>query len=138
MSTTDLSTALTIAVTIFTIIGGIYGALKVVNTYRKNQREVHLSKVQKRIEYLQEQMKTLQEAAADFHMQANNPSMPGKYIQAIATIQATMLSVGDSELDTIAQTITVDKSAEFFFQNKDAISNGIKRLARIIAAESTK
>lgn len=138
MNTTELSTALTFAVAIFTIIGGIYGALKVINTYRKNQREAHMAKVQNRVEYLKEKMRTLEDATADFYATARDISMQGKHVKTIAAIQAALFSIGDSELDKIAERLNPEPSQQFFSGNRVAITNGIKHLARVIQEESTK
>jgi hypothetical protein len=137
MSTTELNNIVGIAVGILAFITAVITIARAIWTYQKNKREAHQSKVQNRIEYLKEQMKTLQKALIDFDpaLQSNS-SAPWEYPKVIGSAKSAMLAVGHAELDDIAARMNrKDFSPD---TDKNTLELGIKRLARIIAEESTK
>jgi L-aminopeptidase/D-esterase-like protein len=141
MNATDLNTLLGIGVSVIAIATASFAVVRTVHTVLKNRRESRMVKVQHRVAYLQEKMNALQKASSDFEkgsVSAATGFDSAGYAGIIGQANAVMLSIGDSDLDTIAGQLRVKNALGCESENRKAIADGIKCLARIIEVESRK
>ncbi len=137
MSLNDLY--LTVSIVVI-VAGAIWGGTRVLNTALRNRREARESRVQKRIEFLREQLALLQKATSDFSkysamgMITRGEAEPILFAKAMA--KAAIQAVGDPDLNTIADRLETPKID--FENDLKAMGDGIKHLAMLIANEAKK
>jgi hypothetical protein len=118
------------------ILAAVVGATRYVFAWLGRRKEAEQAKIQRRLDYYREQLKTLQDASAQYDVSAEDSTVPGIAKKAIGSAKAAMLAVGDSELDEIASRLILSVGERtIIHQNRAAVSDGIKRLARLIAGE---
>jgi|SRR5579859_1034753 len=140
MSTAELYNLIGIAVGVITVIAAGIAVIRTVMTGMRQRREARESKIQKRIEFLREQLRILQNAAAEYEKNTGNVIGIGPAADdrraARATARSAMQAIGDSELNTIADRLS--PAGGDFGKDLEAIADGIKRLAICIVDEAQK
>ena len=116
--------------------GAIYAVTRVLNTVLRNQREAHDSKLQKRIEFLRQQLELLQKAASNYEEQVEIYGGISHQRAARAMARSAMQACGDLELNAIADRFVLDDWT--VASDLNAMGDGIKRLAVLIKEEAQK